>query len=144
MSLQVWLPLNQGPKNVITDISNFVKEGGITITADTNGWYKIADSSHTSSRWGIYKDFHVKSNTTYTLNVYAKSTTGVAANVGIQSFNGYTNWPAQRETYSGSSEKLITFTWTTAATDNYARVYLAMNPGSTVANNYVFYKLFIN
>ena len=140
MSLQVWLPLNQGPENVITDISNFGKESGISITADTNGWYKIADSSHTSSRWGIYKDFYVKSNTTYTLNVYAKSTTGVTANVGIQSFNGYTSWPTQRETYNGSSEKLITFTWTTAATDNYARVYLAMNPSSTVANNYVFYK----
>lgn len=140
MSLQVWLPLNQGPENVITDISNFGKESGISITADTNGWYKIADSSHTSSRWGIYKDFYVKSNTTYTLNVYAKSTTGVTANVGIQSFNGYTSWPTQRGTYNGSSEKLITFTWTTAATDNYARVYLAMNPSSTVANNYVFYK----
>lgn len=140
MSLQVWLPLNQGPENVITDISNFGKESGISITADTNGWYKIADSSHTSSRWGIYKDFYVKSNTTYTLNVYAKSTTGVTANVGIQSFNGYTSWPIQRGTYNGSSEKLITFTWTTAATDNYARVYLAMNPSSTVANNYVFYK----
>lgn len=140
MSLQVWLPLNQGPENVITDISNFGKESGISITADTNGWYKIADSSHTSSRWGIYKDFYVKSNTTYTLNVYAKSTTGVTANVGIQSFNGYTGWPTQREIYNGSSEKLITFTWTTAATDNYARVYLAMNPSSTVANNYVFYK----
>ena len=142
MSLQVWLPLNQGSKNVICGINEFIKEGGITVTDEGSGWYKMSDSTHTSSgtRWGIYKDFYVKSNTTYTLNVYCKSTTGISASIGIQSFNGYTAWPAQRESYNGTSEKLITYTWTTAATDNYARVYLALYPNTTVADNYVFYK----
>ena len=38
MSLQVWLPLNQGPKSMVGDISTFGKESSVTITADTDGW----------------------------------------------------------------------------------------------------------
>ena len=141
MSLQVWLPLNQEPKNVICGINEFNKETGIIVTSEENGWYKILDSIHASSnRWGIYKDFYVKSNTTYTLKIYSKSTTGVTASIGIQSYNGYVSWPAQRDTNNTSTEKLTTYTWTTAATDNWARIYLAINTTTTVANNYVFYK----
>lgn len=139
MGLQVWLPLNKDT-NVIPGISSFSKEGSVTLTADTDGWYKVQDSSHTSSRWGIYYDFNVKPSTTYTLTVYSKSTTGVSCSIGIGSFPGAVTWPAVRDTNNTSTEKLTTYTWTTTQNDRRARIYLAMNPGSTVANNYVFYK----
>lgn len=139
MSLQVWLPLN-GENSIIPDISSFNKESNITLTEDTNGWYKVIDSSHTSSRWGVYYDFTVKPGMTYTLQVYSKSTTGIPCSIGIQSFQGGIAWPAARDTNSTSTEKLTKYTWTTSQNDNKARIYLAMNPSSTIANNYVFYK----
>ena len=139
MGLQVWLPLNKDT-NVIPGISSFSKEGSVTFTEDTDGWYKVVDSSHTSSRWGIYYNFDVKPSTTYTLTVYSKSTTGVPCSIGIGSFQGAVAWPAVRDTNNTSTEKLTTYTWTTTQNDIKARIYLAMNPGSTVANNYVFYK----
>lgn len=139
MSLQVWLPLN-GENNIIPDISSFNKESNITLTEDTNDWYKVIDSSHTSSRWGVYYDFTVKPGMTYTLQVYSKSTTGIPCSIGIQSFQGGIAWPAVRDTNSTSTEKLTKYTWTTSQNDNKARIYLAMNPSSTIANNYVFYK----
>lgn len=139
MGLQVWLPLNKDT-NVIPGISSFNKEGSVTFTEDTDGWYKVADSSHTSSRWGIYYDFNVRPSTTYTLTVYSKSTTGISCSIGIGSFQGTVTWPTVRDTNNTSTEKLTTYTWTTTQNDTKARIYLAMNPGSTIANNYVFYK----
>ena len=62
MSLQVWLPLNKDT-NILPLITNLNKESGITIEADSNNWYKIKDSTHTTSnRWGIYYNFSVKPN----------------------------------------------------------------------------------
>lgn len=139
MGLQVWLPLNKD-NNVIPGISSFSKEGSVTLTADTDGWYKVQDSSHTSSRWGIYYDFDVKPSTTYTLTVYSKSTTGISCSIGIGSFPGAVTWPTVRDTNNTSTEKLTTYTWTTTQNDTRARIYLAMTPGSIVADNYVFYK----
>ena len=139
MGLQVWLPLNKD-NNVIPGISSFSKEGSVTFTEDTDGWYKVVDSSHTSSRWGIYYDFDVRPSTTYTLTVYSKSTTGISCSIGIGSFPGAVTWPAVRDTNNTSTEKLTTYTWTTTQNDTRARIYLAMTPGSTIADNYVFYK----
>ena len=139
MSLQVWLPLTKDT-NVISEIATLSKESAVTITEDTNGWYKIADSSHTSGRWGAYYSFSVKPNTRYTLQVYSKSTTGVSASIGIQSYIGTSSWPAVRDTNNSSTEKLTTYTWKTGVNDTTARVYLAIACGSTTSNNYVFYK----
>ena len=139
--LAVWLPLNKD-NNVIADISSFSKESGITLTADSDEWYKVIDSSHASptSRWGIYYDFVVKPNTTYTLCVYSKSPTGTLCSIAIGSFQANQTWPAVRDTNASSTEKLTTYTWTTTQSDKIARIYLAMHPTSTVSNNYVFYK----
>lgn len=139
MSLQVWLPLNKDP-NMTPVIASYSKESGVTLTEDTDGWYKVQDTTHgANGRWGIYYNFNVKPNTTYTLYVYSKSTTGVSARVGIQSFAGTNTWPAVRDTNAGA-EKLTTYTWTTGATHNVARVYLALTTTATKANDYVFYK----
>ena len=139
MGLQVWLPLNRDI-NIIPSIGSFQKEGSVTFTEDADGWYKVTDSSHTSSRWGIYYDFDVRPNTTYVLRVYSKSTTGVACSIGFGSYPGNVTWPTVRDTNSSSTEKLTTFTLTTGQGDTRARLYLAMTPSTTVANNYVFYK----
>ena len=139
MSLRVWLPLNKDP-NVIVPITSFSKEGGITLTEDTNGWYKVTDSSHTSSRWGIYYDFPVEPSTNYTLRVYSKSGGGAATSMGIQSYTHNSTWPAVRDTNATTTEKFTTYSWTTGESDTVARVYLAMLCTSTSANNYVFYK----
>ena len=139
MALQVWLPLNK-EINVIPAITEFTKESAITLTADSNGWYKVSDSSHTSSRWGIYKNFAVKANTQYTLYVYSKSTSGVTTGVGVASYESTTAWPTNVDTNATSTEKLTTYTWTSGSTHTIARVYLCMTATSTVANNYVFFK----
>lgn len=139
MSLQVWLPLNKDP-NMTPEIVSYRKESGVTLTEDTDGWYKVQDTTHASgSRWGIYYDFAVKPNTTYTLYVYSKSTTGIKASINIQSFAVVT-WPTQRDTNTTSDEKLTTYSWTTGPSDSIARVYLALITTSTKANDYVFYK----
>ena len=139
MSLQVWLPLNKDP-NVIPAISSFYKESYVTLAEDSDGWYKVSDSYHKSSRWGIYYNFQVKPNTTYTLMVYSKSTTGVSTSIGIQSFNTTPGWPSVRDTNATSTEKLTTYTWTTGENHTTARIYLAINPSTTIDNNYVFFK----
>ena len=139
MALRIWLPLNKDT-NVIPDITGFSKEGSVTLTADTDGWYKVSDSSHTSSRWGIYKDFNVKPNTKYTLCVYSKSTTGVTAGVAVGSMATNASWPSNVDTNATSTEKLKTYSWTTGSNHTIARVYLNISCTSTVANNYVFFK----
>lgn len=139
MSLRVWLPLNKDP-NVIVPIASFYKEGGITLTEDTNGWYKVADSTHTSGTWGIYYNFPVESNTNYTLRVYSKSGGSAPASIRIQSYTHNSTWPSQRDSNATTTEKLTTYNWTTGADDTVARIYLAMSCTSTSANNYVFYK----
>lgn len=139
MALQIWLPLNKDT-NVIPDITGFSKEGSVTLTADTDGWYKVSDSSHTSSRWGIYKDFTVKPNTKYTLYVYSKSTTGVTAGVAVGSMATTASWPSNVDTNATSTEKLKTYSWTTGSNHTIARIYLNISCTATVANNYVFFK----
>lgn len=139
MSLQVWLPLNRDP-NMTPEITSYRVEANVTRTEDEDGWYKITDLTHGSGgRWGIYYDFAVKPNTTYTLYVYSKSTTGTKASIGVQSFAVVT-WPAVRDTNTASDEKLTTYSWTTGPSDSIARVYLALVTTSTKDNDYVFYK----
>ena len=139
MSLQVWLPLNRDP-NMTPEIASYRKESGVTLTEDTDGWYKVHDTTHSANgRWGIYYDFTVKPNTIYTLYVYSKSTTGTKASIGIQSFAVVT-WPAVRDTNTASDEKLTTYSWTTGPSDSITRVYLALMTTSTKDNDYVFYK----
>ena len=139
MSLQVWLPLNRDP-NMTPEITSYRKESGVTLTEDTDGWYKVQDTTHASGgRWGIYYDFNVRPNTTYTLYIYSKSTTGVSARIGIQSFVSNVGWPTVRDTNTGA-EKLTAYTWTTGSSDTIARVYLALTTTATKANDYVFYK----
>lgn len=139
MALQIWLPLNKDT-NVIPGITGFSKESYITVTADTDGWYKVSDSYHTSTRWGIYKDFNVKPNTRYTLCVYSKSTTGVTAGVAINSYNTTASWPSTVDTNATSTEKLKTYSWTTGSNHTIARIYLNIACTSTQENNYVFFK----
>ncbi len=137
--LQVWLPLNKDP-NMTPAIASYRIESGVTLTADTDGWYKVQDTTHASGgRWGIYYDFNVRPNTTYTLYVYSKSTTGVSARVGIQSFATTVGWSGIVDTNTGA-EKFTTYTWTTGANHNVARIYLALTTTATKANDYVFYK----
>ena len=139
MSLQVWLPLNKDP-NMTPEITSYRKESGVTLTEDTDGWYKVQDTIHgANGRWGIYYDFAVKPNTIYTLYVYSKSTTETKASIGMQSF-AVVAWPAVRDTNTTSDEKLTTYSWTTGPSDSIARVYLALMTTSTKDNDYVFYK----
>ena len=60
------LVLNSG------DLSKWKIESGIKVNEE-DGWFKVLDSNHSNSRWGIYTDIPVDPNTTYTLSVYCKN-----------------------------------------------------------------------
>ena len=48
------------------DLTGWTKENSISVTYDSEiEMYKVLDSSHTSSRWGIYRNVPLKPNTKY-------------------------------------------------------------------------------
>lgn len=141
MSLRIWMPLNKDP-NKLPDITSFSKESGVSLTADSDGYYKIQDSSHVSSRWGIYYNLPVKANTSYTLYVYSKSPSGNTANLCVAAYNhsGLISWPAAVDTNTSSTEKYTAYTFTTSNTATVARVYLSVTCTATSVNNYILVK----
>lgn len=130
-----------GGRNLILnskDLTIWNKESGISVTQEGE-WFKVLDSAHNSSRWGIYTDITVEPNTTYTLSVYCKNGTkapyvggGPMPKSGL-SF-GYNTGVSGAE----NGTRYIN-TLTTGSSHDTWRIYLCINP--TATGQYVYFKL---
>lgn len=130
-----------GGRNLILnskDLTIWNKESGISVTQEGE-WFKVLDSAHNSSRWGIYTDITVEPNTTYTLSVYCKNGTkapyvggGPMPKSGL-SF-GYNTGVSGAE----NGTRYIN-TLTTGSSHDTWRIYLCINP--TATSQYVYFKL---
>lgn len=129
-------PLNNngmGNKNLLTNDWNLMawgKESGISVSwDDTVGMYKILDSSHTSSRWGIYQNITLTANTTYTFSVDGMKK---YQNVNFGFAEG-TSWPANAGSFTTTVSRLSK-TITVGSADANCRIYLNINPVSNGSN----------
>ena len=131
--------LNFSKQNLISDgydLSKWGKESGISIEYDTNvNMYKIKDSSHTSSRWGIYKNYTLKANTMYTFSAEGMK---VDQNCGL-GFREGTSWPANADSYTTSRTRLSK-TITVGNADANCRLYLNLSPVAD-GTNYAYFAL---
>ena len=127
-------PLNGNGRNGENLLKNtgsltaWTKESGITTTWDSDKqMYKIVDSSHTSSRWGIYQDLNIEANTTYTLTCTLE---GVSCGVGLGFYDSTMNYPPAAISSMGT-KITQSYTATSGASSTRARVYLFTNPGTS-------------
>ena len=121
------------------DLTRWGKESGISVEWDDSvQMYKVTDSSHTSSRWGIYQDFACEPSTTYTFSVTGKKSDN-NVNMGVQSFESAVSWSANVASFSENPERK-SYTITTGANHTKIRIYLNMNP-TTTASNTAYYLL---
>lgn len=129
-------PLNNngmGNKNLLTNDWNLTawsKESGISVSwDDTVGMYKVLDSSHTSSRWGIYQNITLTANTTYTFSV-----DGMKKDQNVNfGFAEGTSWPANAGSFTTTVSRLSK-TITVGSADANCRIYLNINPVSNGSN----------
>lgn len=112
------------------DLTKWNKENGITVSWDNDkNMYKIEDSSHTSSRWGIYQDFSVQPNTTYTVSC---TLLGDYSGCGFGVFDTSAAWPGETIIYKNSTTKSrLTYTLTSGANSSIARVYISTHCGTS-------------
>ena len=130
-----------GGRNLISnskDLTKWTKESGISVTQEAE-WFKVLNTAHDSSRWGIYIDIPVEPSTTYTLSVYCKNGNkapyvggGPMPKSGL-SF-GYNTGVSNAE----NGTKYIN-TLTTGSSHDTWRIYLCINPSAT--GQYVYFKL---
>lgn len=107
------------------DLSKWTKESGISVTWDsTVNMYKVTDSTHTSSRWGIYKNIPLKANTTYTFSVMGMK---VDQDACLGFGEGTSSYPATAGTFTTTQSRLQK-TITIGANDATARIYLHLKP----------------
>ena len=130
-----------GGRNLISnskDLTKWTKESGISVTQEAE-WFKVLNTAHDSSHWGIYIDIPVEPSTTYTLSVYCKNGNkapyvggGPMPKSGL-SF-GYNTGVSNAE----NGTKYIN-TLTTGSSHDTWRIYLCINPSAT--GQYVYFKL---
>lgn len=130
-----------GGRNLILNSKDLTKwniESGISVIQEDE-WFKVLDSSHSSSRWGIYIDISVEPNTTYTLSVYCKNGNkrpyvGGGPMSKLNGDFGYNN-----EIINAENGIRYIWTLTTDSSDDIWRIYLSINPNAT--GQYVYFKL---
>lgn len=138
--LVLHLPLNNnglGNKNILfntNDLTLWNKESGVTINWDSDQqMYKmVVDKTNNTSRWGIYQNFTVTPNTTYTLSVEGLKgdhTTSMAVGTAESSIG----WPANRYTFKTIKTKCV-YTFTSGASDTVGRIYLNLQPTPDTGN----------
>ena len=117
------------------DLTGWTKENSISVTYDSEiEMYKVLDSSHTSSRWGIYRNVPLKPNTKYIFSFWGYKVDqgcGYSFGQGISGFPGANAISATTKTYYS---KVVT---TTETAEN-GRVYLYVNPVSE-GTNYAYF-----
>ena len=112
------------------DLTKWSRESGVTCTSSNDGWYKVTDNTHTSSRWGIYQNVSVAPSTTYSISVWAKNEARLSV-----SFVDTVGWGSEVG-YSGSGEALLKYTFTTTAECSTVRVYLNFYPTASLKECY--------
>ena len=130
-----------GGRNLIInsdDLTKWSKESGISVSKEDE-WFKIADSAHNSSRWGIYKDVEVKPNTTYTISVYCKNGTKAPYVGGGPMSKSSMSFGFNDGVSDAANGIRFVKTLTTGSSDDRWRIYLCINPSAT--GQYVYFKL---
>lgn len=130
--------LDQPNQNLLTkdwDLTTWNKESGISVSWDnTVGMYKVLDSSHMSSRWGIYQNITLTANTTYTFSV-----DGMKKDQNVNfGFAEGTSWPANAGSFTTIVSRLSK-TITVGDADANCRIYLNINP-VTDGSNYGYFR----
>ena len=124
-----------GGRNLLRNTDNltkWVKETGISVTTDSDGWYKITDSSHSSSKYGIYQDFSgYEQNTDYTVSLYLKNGSK-PGNLSI----GYGGFGSNVITGSSTKTK-YSYTFNTGSNTAALRIYINLAPTAAGQNFYV-------
>ena len=129
--------LKIGGRNLLLntgDLTKWTIETGISVTSDSDGWYKVTDSSHSSgdTRWGIYQDFSgYEQNTDYTVSLYLKN----GSNRGYLSI-GYGGWGSSVITGSSTKTK-YSYTFNTGSNTAALRIYINLLPAAVGQNFYV-------
>lgn len=130
-----------GGRNLIknsADLTELKKETDIVVSQE-DGWFKVLNKSHTSSRWGIYVDISVEPNTTYTLSVYCKNGTNIpyvgGGPMSKSTLSFGQNWGVSG---AGNGTRFVK-TLTTGASDDTWRVYLCLM--ATKAEGFAYFKL---
>lgn len=126
------LALNSG------DLSKWKIESGIKVNEE-DGWFKVLDSNHSNSRWGIYTDIPVDPNTTYTLSVYCKNGNSTPYIGGGPAPKTSMAFGYNKSVSNAENGIRYIETITTGQSDNAWRIYLCINPKST--GQYVYFKL---
>ena len=114
------------------DLTKWNRESGVTCAADEDGWFKVTDTTHTSSRWGIYQNVSVSPSTKYTVTVRARHSACLSV-----SYSDTVGWGSQVGS-SGDGETLLKYTFTTSSACTTARIYLNLYPTSD--NKYCFFR----
>lgn len=130
--------LDKPNQNLLTndwDLTTWNKESGISVEWDSNaGMYKVIDTTHTSSRWGIYQNITLTANTTYTFSVEGMKRD---QNVNFGFAEG-TSWPANNGSFTTTVSRL-SHTITVGSADANCRIYLNINPVAE-GSNYGYYR----
>lgn len=124
--------------NMLADADNptltgWTKESNVTVSWDSSvGMYKVTDSSHTSSRWGIWQEVDVIPNTVYTIsaNLEAGSKAG---NISVGKSGAF---PSTNTISSSDAADRKRVTFTTGSDWTKARIYVHMSP--TAAGDYFY------
>ena len=125
----------KGFDNLLSNTGNLTKwskESGVTVSWDSEkNMYKISDSAHTSSRWGIYQDLDITADITYTITC---TLDGNSCGVGFGFYDSsISGFPSAVMSTSGTKIKQ-SYTITSGAGSTKCRIYLYTNCAtSTVA-----------
>lgn len=112
------------------DLTLWNKESGITVEWDSSvNMYKMTDTSHTSSYYGIYQTVTLIANTTYTFSVEGKSVNQVLS----FGFNTGTGWPQNGTNFTTTKQKQ-SITITTNGSSTTGKIYLFIKPVSGGTN----------
>lgn len=119
------------------DLTKWICESGVIVTKEGD-WFKVLDTKHASSRWGIYLDVMLEPHTTYTLSVYCKNG-NVNAGVGGGLLEPQTPPTAMGDWWHPANDSKFIKTITTDSSIKMWRVYLFVAPKAT--NQYAYFKL---
>lgn len=129
--------IKYGVRNLLRDTANLTKwkaETGIIVSKEDE-WFKITDSSHTSSYYGIYAQVSdYEQNTDYTVSVDVKY-----GNCKAGLYIGYGSFGSLRRSISEEGSQRFEYTFNTENNTKAIRVYLAIHP--TTANCYGYFRL---
>lgn len=133
--------ISVGGRNLIInskDLTKWNKESGISVTQEDE-WFKVLDTSHNSSRWGIYIDIPVEPNTTYTLSVYCKNGNKAPSVGGGPMPKSGLSFGYNAGVSNAENGTRYINTLTTSSSHDTWRIYLSVNPSAT--GQYVYFKL---